>query len=164
MTLKRTLISAITLATSLAFGEGQIVAVNSYAAAVNDRVITDGEIQIAAEPQIKRMQQQFGEQVVAQQAPMIFRMTLANLIERALILEEFKSLGYAVPDKAVLQNESNYIEKNFNGDRVKFQEFEKKRKNDGRLARRDERKCSHRNVALSRNFSANRHFSARSSS
>ncbi len=123
MKIKTMIFSAFAMVSSLAFGEGRVIAVNGYAAAVNDRVITDGEIQEAAEPQIRRLETQFNAQVIEQQTPMIFKMTLAGLIERALILEEFESLGYAVPEKAVLQREVDYIEKNFDGSRVKFQEF-----------------------------------------
>jgi peptidyl-prolyl cis-trans isomerase SurA len=112
------------LLTSLsASAESRLVAVNSYAAAVNDRVIMDGDVQVAVEPVVRRLQKQVPSERLAAEMPQIFQSALNQLIDRALILEEFEALGYQLPQKNVLQKEQDFIEKKFDGDRVRFEEY-----------------------------------------
>lgn len=123
MNFKTVIFAGLLLSTLTASAESRLIAVNSYAAAVNDRVITDGEVQLAVEPMLRRLQQKMRPEELQSQMPKIFQSALNQLVDRALILEEFEALGYQLPGKNVLQEEQNFVQKNFDGDRVRFEAY-----------------------------------------
>lgn len=126
MSLKTLFLTGLLLTSLSASAESRVVAVNSYAAAVNNRVITDGDVQIAVDPMMRHLQTQMSASDLSDQVPAIFESALNQLIDRALILEEFDALGYQLPSKSVLQEEQNFIQKNFEGDRVRFEDYLRK--------------------------------------
>jgi parvulin-like peptidyl-prolyl isomerase len=126
MLFRKTIMTGLVMAAVCASAEPKLVAVNGYAAAVNDRVITDGDVQEIAEPVIMRMRQALKGPELEKQMTSLYQSALNQLIERALMLEEFKALGYDLPEKSVLQEEQNFIQKNFAGDRAQFEAFLRK--------------------------------------
>ena len=71
MIFRTLLFTGLLLGSLSASAESRLVAVNSYAAAVNDRVITDGEVQNAVDPVLRRLQKQMRPQELAAQAEQI---------------------------------------------------------------------------------------------
>lgn len=126
MNFRTAVFSGLLLAAVAASADSRLVAVNSYAAAVDDRVITDGDVQVAVEPILLQLQKQVPPEQLTEQMQELYQSALNQLIDRALILEEFDTLGYQLPEKAVLQEEQDFIQKNFNGDRVGFEEYLRK--------------------------------------
>lgn len=80
---------------------GRSVPVDGYAATVNDRVIAVGDVLTAMEPVRQQLQIMFEGEELDRRLNEAFQTTLQSLIERALIVEEFKAQGGSVPDRVV---------------------------------------------------------------
>ena len=94
--------------------------VDGVAAVVNDRVITYSEVRMMALPAIERLRQQYdGGELIAKvhEAHMD---ALNQLIERALILQEFKEKGFNIPDNVLERELSDVIANEFGGNRETF--------------------------------------------
>lgn len=78
------------------------IPVDGYAAVVNnDRVITVGEILEAMEPVRRQLELMYEGEDLEMRLQDAYRSTLQALIERALIVEEFKARGGSIPDRIV---------------------------------------------------------------
>jgi len=94
--------------------------VDGVAAVVNDRVITYSEVRMLALPAIERLRQQYDGDELHAKARTAHMDALNQLIERALILQEFKEKGYNIPDNIIEQELSGVIANDFGGSRETF--------------------------------------------
>lgn len=94
--------------------------VDSYAAIVNDQIITVGDVLILVQPVEAQLRTAYEGRELEDRLQKAFRDGLEALIERALILEEFKAMGGNLPDRAVEDNINEIIHDRFNNDRVAF--------------------------------------------
>ena len=94
--------------------------VDGVAAVVNDRIITYSEVRMLAAPVVERIRQQYtGDELLAK-AHAAHVDALNQLIERALILQEFKEKGYSIPDNVIERQLSEVIANEFGGNRETF--------------------------------------------
>lgn len=77
------------------------IPVDGYAATVNDRVITVGEVLAAMEPVRQQLQIMAEGDELDRRLAEAYQTTLESLIERALIVEDFKTRGGTIPNRIV---------------------------------------------------------------
>ena len=99
--------------------------VDGYAAKVNDRVITIGEAWETMTPLLAQLRQRtdLTPTVIQEQMESFFRLTLNELIEQALILENFKKEGGTFPDQYVQRDIDRTIDQRFDGDKARFEQM-----------------------------------------
>ncbi|MFH0879307.1 MAG: peptidylprolyl isomerase [Lentisphaerota bacterium] len=95
-------------------------AIDSYAALVNERVITVGDVLTLVQPVEQQLRELHEGAILEAKLKEAYQSSLTSLIERALILEEFKTLGGALPERAVEDYVNSIIHDRFNGDRSAF--------------------------------------------
>lgn len=97
--------------------------INGVVAVVNDRVITAGELRQEMLPVISRLQMESPlEKDFAEQAEILAKEVLDQLIDRLLVIQEFYRRGYQVPKSHKNSQFNEFIQTQFNGDRLKFTE------------------------------------------
>jgi peptidyl-prolyl cis-trans isomerase SurA len=113
---------ALTMATLCVFATavsaGEIL--DGVAAIANDRVITYSEVRDYVQPIVQQLRRNYsGSNLVVkvQEAQMD---ALNNLIERALIIQEFKDKGYSIPETVIDEQLNDVIANDFGGDRTTF--------------------------------------------
>lgn len=77
------------------------IPIDGYAATVNDRVITVGDVLTAMEPVRQQLQILADGEELERRLSEAYETILESLIERALIIEEFKAQGGTIPDRIV---------------------------------------------------------------
>ncbi len=94
--------------------------VDGVAAVVNEAVITAGQVREFAAPAIDALQRQYAGQpdLFRQKYNATFNDGLEQLIERQLILHNFDSEGYRLPDSLLEEWVHDRIRDRFGGDRV----------------------------------------------
>lgn len=103
---------------------GDAATMDGFAAAVDDRVVTVGEVK--AEMQRDNLDlfraMQMGEDVSSEKLAEIYEEALDELVAQALVIEEFERLEedekVALPDEAVNRHIQGIIGERFNGDRA----------------------------------------------
>jgi parvulin-like peptidyl-prolyl isomerase len=92
---------------------------DSILAIVNDAVITRAQLDIFTEPAVESLRRQFADQPDAFQRELARTLddSLEQLVERQLILHDFDSQGYKLPDSLVNELVQERIRERF-GDRV----------------------------------------------
>jgi peptidyl-prolyl cis-trans isomerase SurA len=92
---------------------------DSILAIVNDTVITRAQLDLFTEPAVESLRRQFADQPDAFQSELTRTLndSLEQLVERQLILHDFDSQGYKLPDSLVNQLVQERIRGRF-GDRV----------------------------------------------
>lgn len=91
-----------------------------YAAIVNDRVITVGDIMDLVQPTDLQLRDAFEGEELSRKREEAYQTALDLLVEQALILEEFKKQGAAIPDRLVSDRINEVIFQRFQNDRAKF--------------------------------------------
>ena len=100
--------------------------INGFAAIVNNKVITYDEVELAVrETDIKLAQtqlarQQFSRQQFSAEMDRLRSEALNGLIERELILYEFETAGYKLPESAIEDQLRDRIRQSFGGDRARM--------------------------------------------
>jgi peptidyl-prolyl cis-trans isomerase SurA len=94
--------------------------VDGIAAQVNDRVITYSDVRQFVEPTLRRLSMQYRGEELRERIRAAQRDALEQLIDRALILEEFKSKGYSLPEATVDERLRAIIAEEFGNDRAAF--------------------------------------------
>jgi len=94
--------------------------VNGLSVIVNDAVITYKDVVQYVAPAIELLVRQYRDRpdVLREKITQAQRDGLEQLIERKLILQEFKDAGYKLPDYVVDEEVQRRIRKQFGGDRV----------------------------------------------
>jgi len=105
---------AVTLAIGVSAGE----ILDGVAAIVNDKVITYSEVRDFVAPVARQLSRSYsGSNLVAKvQAAQVD--ALNNLIERALIIQEFKTKGYSIPETVIDEDFNDVVAREFGGDRT----------------------------------------------
>jgi parvulin-like peptidyl-prolyl isomerase len=93
---------------------------DGVAAIANDRIITYSEVREYVQPVVQQLRRNYsGSNLVAKvQAAQMD--ALNNLIERALIIQEFKDKGYSFPETVIDEQFNDVITSDFGGDRATF--------------------------------------------
>ena len=121
-----TIAAALLAGSALADGllgspNGRVLGNNNILAVVEDRVITRAEVMKEVEPfipQIKagsRSEFEFTHRVNA-----YVREIVQNMVDRELIVKEFKAKGMSIPQSYLDTHFDDYLAKEFNGDRAEF--------------------------------------------
>ncbi len=93
---------------------------DGFAAIVNDRVITVGDVMEFVQAGELQMRDEFAGSELARRRQEAFNNARDLLIEQALIVEEFKKLGGTIPDRVIDDRIKEFIFERFDNDRAKF--------------------------------------------
>ncbi len=94
--------------------------IDGIAAVVNNDVITFSQVQEVSAPQEQSLRQQFTGQELIEKIKETRLAALADLIDRELVLQEFRKKKYNIPDYAVDEQVKEIIRDDFAGDRQAF--------------------------------------------
>lgn len=94
--------------------------VDGVAAVVNDRVITYSEVKNYVQPLVAQLRRNYSGDELIDRIRKTQMDALNGLIERALIIQEFKEKGYSIPEKIVDSQIEDFIATDFGGDRSAF--------------------------------------------
>ncbi len=100
----------------------QSIPVDGYAAVVNDRVITIGDVLGFVQPVHEQLRMSYEDRELEMKLQEAFDGGRDTLIEKALILEEFEAMEGTMPDRAVDEHINSIIQERFNNDRAAFLE------------------------------------------
>ena len=98
------------------------VALDGYAARVNNRVITIAEVLAYIQPEIRSLSYEASPEILTRNMAEAFDRGLQRLIDRALILEYAEENKMQIPDEAVEQQVSRIVRERFSNDRSAFLE------------------------------------------
>lgn len=107
----------------LALASAAVVAadiVDGVAAIVNERVITYSEVKNYVQPLVAQLRRDYSGDALVEKVRTTQVDALNRLIERALIIDEFKEKGYNIPEKIVDAQIEDFIANDFGGDRKAF--------------------------------------------
>lgn len=115
-------VSVIVMAAALSLTlrvEAEAVLVNGVEAVVHDSIVTVQEIQDMTEPYVDDLRRQYGDRpdLLEQKVSEAAKQNLDQLIERQVILHEFDTAGYNLPESIIDQQLDDYIKSKY-GDRV----------------------------------------------
>ncbi len=105
-----------------AFAATNVMPVDGYAAMVNNRVITIGDVITYVQPLEQSLRDQFTGAQLQKKREEAFETGLQALIDRALILEDFDSQPAKLPDRVVNDRIGELVREQFKGDRLAFQQ------------------------------------------
>jgi parvulin-like peptidyl-prolyl isomerase len=94
--------------------------VDGVAAIVNERVITYSEVKNYVQPLVAQLRRDYSGDELVEKVRTTQVDALNRLIERALIIDEFKEKGYNIPEKVVEEQINDFIANDFGGDRAAF--------------------------------------------
>jgi parvulin-like peptidyl-prolyl isomerase len=117
-TLYRVLFVTLLLVPGVMWGDAEVI--DGIAAVVNGDVITFSQVQEVAGPEEQSLKQQYTGQELIDKVKETRLAVLNDLINRQLILQEFKKKAYALPDYLVEEQVQGIIKGDFGGDRQAF--------------------------------------------
>jgi len=106
---------ALTLAASV-----RAELVDGVAAIVNDKIITYSDVREYVQPFLPQMRRNFAGPELAEKINAAQMDAIDTLIERHLILAEFKNKGFNFPDTVIDEQMNDIIANDFGGDRAAF--------------------------------------------
>jgi len=121
----RTSLSTAFLLFSLAFSQNDgFQPINAIAATVNGEVITQSEIRLAAGPIIRQLSERYPKRgpEFQRQADKVLEQVMDEMIDRELILEQFRELGGQIPSQIIKEEVQNQIDQLYGGDEKAFLE------------------------------------------
>lgn len=98
------------------------ILLDSYAAVVNGRVITVGDVMDAIRPEQARLLRQHGEEDIQKKMVEAFREGRDRLIADELVLADFAAQGATLPERAIEDHINGVIHDRFGNDRAAFLE------------------------------------------
>ncbi|MCF7818480.1 MAG: peptidyl-prolyl cis-trans isomerase [Kiritimatiellales bacterium] len=98
------------------------VEIDGYAAKVNDRVITRGEVREMLAPMLPELYRVYQGAQLEEELQKAFVKARDELVERALIMEAFKTRGGQIPDQYVNDEIKRVINERFKGDNALFEQ------------------------------------------
>ncbi|WP_372794729.1 peptidylprolyl isomerase [Pontiella sp.] len=98
------------------------IEIDGYAAKVNDRIITRGEVREAMAPMLPEIYRQFQGPQLEEELEKAFNQARDELIERALIMEAFETRGGGIPDQYIEDEIKRTINERFKGDAAMFEQ------------------------------------------
>lgn len=99
---------------------GETMVLDGLAAAVNDRMITLGDVLMYAAPAERDARLRLDGAAFEQRLDEIYRRALDSLVARALLLEEAKRRDLKVPDRAIDDYINNIVHDRFGNNRTAF--------------------------------------------
>ena len=96
------------------------ILLDSYAAVVNGKVITIGEVMDAIRPEQARLVRQYEGTALEQKIIELFREGRDRLIADELVLADFAAQGATLPERAIEDHINGVIHERFNNDRTAF--------------------------------------------
>ncbi len=102
--------------------QNRTVNIDGYAAKVNDRVITYGEVHEALTPILPELYRTYQGGQLDEEIEKAFKKVLNDLVERTLIMEAFKERGGLIPDQYVNDEIKRVINDQFKGDKALFEQ------------------------------------------
>ena len=109
-----------TVALMFAAGVARAEILDGVAAIVNDKVITYSEVRDYVQPVVAQLRRNVSGPDLVEKVRAAQLDALNNLIERTLILQEFKEKGYSFPDSVIDEQFNDVIANEFGGDRAAF--------------------------------------------
>ena len=110
------------------------IEIDGYAAKVNARVITRGEVREAMAPLLPEIYRQFQGAQLEEELEKAFDKSRDEIIERVLIMEAFTARGGTIPDQYVNDEIKRVINDRFKGDKAMFeQQLAEQKKNTRRI-------------------------------
>jgi peptidyl-prolyl cis-trans isomerase SurA len=109
---------ALLLVPGVVWGDAEVI--DGIAAVVNGDVITFSQVQEVAAPEEQSLKQQFTGQELIDKIKETRLAVLNDLVNRQLILQEFKKKEYQLPDYVVEEQVQEIIKDEFGGDRQAF--------------------------------------------
>jgi peptidyl-prolyl cis-trans isomerase SurA len=94
--------------------------VDGVAAVVNDQVITFSDVKKVVDPNEKVLRENYVGQELVDKVKEARLSVLKALIEKQLIIQDFKKAGYFIPDNVIEDRLKNVIKDRFDGDRTVF--------------------------------------------
>lgn len=94
--------------------------IDGVVAIVNDKVITYSEVMALVQPVDRQLRRKFSGTELEEQRRIAQTDALNSLIERALIVQEFNTKGYKIPDTVIDQQVNDIISKEYGGNRAAF--------------------------------------------
>jgi parvulin-like peptidyl-prolyl isomerase len=91
----------------------RVIPVEGYAAVVNDRVILVSDVLIALAPIEAELRKTYRGQELMEKISIAYESALTNLVDRALILEEFSEKDAALPERVVEDQMDEMIRSRF---------------------------------------------------
>lgn len=110
---------ALTLAGSL-LAQARRIPIDGYAAVVNDRVITVGDVLTLIQPLERELRLSYEGEDLQDQLEKAYSDALDKLIENALILEDFEAQDAEIPPEMVDDQVRSIIEERFGNNRAEF--------------------------------------------
>lgn len=98
------------------------IEIDGYAARVNDRVITRGEVVEALTPLLPDLYRTYQGAALKQEWEKAFIKVRDQLVERALIMEAYKAQGGQIPDQYVNDEIRRVISERYKGDNAAFEQ------------------------------------------
>lgn len=92
--------------------------VDGYAATVNERIITISDVRRGIQEMELRLRTRYAGEELDQKRYELFLSGLDQLIDQTLILEEYKTLGFNLPERLVDEEIEQIVLKEFDGDRA----------------------------------------------
>jgi len=105
-----------------ALPKNRSVEIDGYAARVNDRVITQGEVREALAPILPELYRAYQGAELDAELEKAFARVLNQMVERALIMEAFAERGGEIPDQYVNDEIKRVIAERFKGDDALFEQ------------------------------------------
>ena len=96
------------------------ILLDSYAALVNGKVITVGDVLVAMQPAQERLAAQYTGRELERKLQDLFTTTRDHLVDSELILLEFEQQGGIMPDRALENHVHTIIHDQFQNDRTAF--------------------------------------------
>lgn len=100
----------------------QSIDIDGYAAKVDDRVITIGDVREAMAPVLPDLYRTYQGAQLDLALEKAFRQARDDLVDQALILEAFKERGGQIPDQYVNDEVRRVINERFKGDEARFEQ------------------------------------------
>ncbi len=97
------------------------IEIDGYAARVNDRIITRGEVREALTPMLPELYRAYQGAQLEEELEKAFNRVRDELVQRALIMEAFKARGGLIPDQYVNDEIKRMINDRFKGDKALFE-------------------------------------------
>ena len=94
--------------------------IDGVAAIVNDKVITYSEVRQFVQPVVQQLRRNFTGQDLIEQVRKAQMDALNQLIERALIIQEFNEKSYKIPETVIDQQINDIIAADYGGNRAVF--------------------------------------------
>ena len=98
------------------------ISIDGYAAKINNRVITRGDVREAMAPILPGLYRSYQGDELERELKKAYDRTLENLIERKLILEAFKKRGGQIPEQYVEDEIARIVKDRFQGDEARFEQ------------------------------------------